>query len=60
MKGKIAVFAVIIFTMIVLILCWFWLQDVITDYDLERTSPVDGVIPQTTELLPAHIDCKQF
>lgn len=39
MKGKIAVFAVIIFTMIVLILCWFWLQDVITDYDLERTSP---------------------
>ncbi|WP_121640260.1 hypothetical protein [Virgibacillus sp. Bac330] len=60
MKGKIAVFAVIIFTMIVLILCWFWLQDVITDYDLERTSPVYGVIPQTTELLPADIDCKQF
>ncbi|AUJ23446.1 MULTISPECIES: hypothetical protein [Virgibacillus] len=60
MKGKIAVFAVIIFTMIVLILCWFWLQDVITDYDLERTSPVDGVHPQTTEMLPSHIDCKQF
>ncbi|WP_181917167.1 hypothetical protein [Virgibacillus dokdonensis] len=56
MKGKLAVFAIIIFTIIVLILCWFWLQDVIIDYDLKRTSPVDGVNPQTTEILLADID----
>ncbi|MBS7429228.1 MULTISPECIES: hypothetical protein [Virgibacillus] len=36
MKGKFAVFAVIVFTFLVLILCWIWLQKVITDYDLER------------------------
>lgn len=36
MKGKLAVFAVILFTIAVLILCWFWLQNVIEDYDLDR------------------------
>lgn len=36
MKGRIAVFVIILVTIIAMFLCWLWLQDVIEDYDLER------------------------
>ncbi|MCC2251824.1 MAG: hypothetical protein ACQEWU_14280 [Bacillota bacterium] len=36
MKGRMIVFLLIIITLIALVLCWYWLQDVIVDYDLER------------------------
>ncbi|CDQ40864.1 hypothetical protein [Virgibacillus salexigens] len=36
MKGRTIVFILIIVTLIALALCWFWLQEVIVDYDLEK------------------------
>ena len=46
MKGKMAVFIVILATIAVLILCWIWLQNVIEDYDLDRASakPIESHI----------------
>lgn len=38
MKGKLAVFIILMLTIAALILCWVWLQDVITDYDIDRAS----------------------
>lgn len=36
MKGKRIVFIVLITTVFCLILTWFWLQDIIVEYDLDR------------------------
>lgn len=38
MKGKFVVFIILILTIIVLILGWLWLENVITDYDIDRAS----------------------
>lgn len=44
MKGKIAVIIILIFTIVVLAIAWFWIRDIIVDYDLERpTSIINGL-----------------
>lgn len=44
MKGKVAVIIIIAFTVIVLVIAWFWVQHLIVEYDLERpTSIINGL-----------------
>ncbi|WP_404458479.1 hypothetical protein [Oceanobacillus kapialis] len=52
MRGKTAVFVLILVTIIAMIICWLWLQDVIVEYDLERALGVieDGI----DKHFPAH------
>lgn len=40
MKGKLAVFTILLLTIIVLVFCWIWLQGVIDDYDIDRALSV--------------------
>ncbi len=42
LKGKVAIFIIIAFTIIALIITWFWLQDVITEYDLDTSQPSES------------------
>ncbi len=39
MKGKLAVGIIILLTIIVLIISWFWLQNIIDDHDIDRALP---------------------
>ena len=43
MKGKTVIMIIIAVTLIGIILTWFWLQDVITEYDLERAQPAEPI-----------------
>lgn len=36
MSGKKTIFIIIIFTIVALILTWFWLQNIIDKYDIDR------------------------
>lgn len=38
MTGKKTVFIIIAFTVVILILAWFWLQHVIEEYDIDRAQ----------------------
>lgn len=44
MTGKKTVFIIILFTIIVLILAWFWLQHVIKEYDLDTATATANFI----------------
>ena len=37
MKGKLAVGIIVLLTIIVLAFSWLWLQNIIDDYDIERS-----------------------
>lgn len=43
MKGKTVISIILGVTIIGIILTWFWLQDVITEYDLERAQPAEQI-----------------
>jgi hypothetical protein len=43
MKGKTIIMIILAVTVIAIILTWFWLQDVITEYDLERAMPAEQI-----------------
>ncbi|WP_156960149.1 hypothetical protein [Oceanobacillus manasiensis] len=51
MKGRIAVFVIILVTIIAMFLCWLWLQNVIEDYNLERA--LEGTNVEVYEHNPA-------
>lgn len=36
MKGKLMVGIIILLTIIGIAVCWFWLQSIMDDYDIER------------------------
>ena len=40
MKGKLAVFIILLVTIIVLIFCWIWLQNIMDDYDIDRAISI--------------------
>lgn len=48
MTGKKTVFIIIAFTIIVLILAWFWLQHIVEKYDIDRAM-------DTTNILISHV-----
>lgn len=43
MKGKTVIIIIIAVTLIGIALTWFWLQDVIVEYDLERSQPAEPI-----------------
>lgn len=45
MRGKRAVLIIVLLTIAFLIFCWFWLQDTIDDYNIDRalTVKVDDI-----------------
>lgn len=44
MRGKTVVVVMIFFTIIVLAIGWFWLQDIMVEYELERpTNIINGL-----------------
>lgn len=40
MKEKLTIILVLLFTIVVLVIGWFWLQDIIVEYDLD-TAPAE-------------------
>lgn len=40
MKGKTVVIIMTIFTIVVLAVGWFWIQDIMVKYDLERPANI--------------------
>lgn len=42
-KGKTVISIIMAVTVIGVILTWFWLQDVITEYDLDTTQPSEQI-----------------
>lgn len=49
MKGKLTVLLLLAFTIIVLIIGWFWLQDLIVKYDIDRAMAINELIYTTVE-----------
>lgn len=51
MTGKKTVFIILMFTIVILVLAWFWLQHVIEEYDIDRAL-------DSTQLIAQHVSAK--
>jgi HAMP domain-containing protein len=49
MKEKFTIFIVLLFTIIVLVIAWFWLENVIEEYDIDRAM-MENTITQGTDI----------
>jgi succinate dehydrogenase hydrophobic anchor subunit len=52
MKEKLTIIIVLLFTIIVLIFAWFWLENVIEDYDIDRAM-MENTFYQRTDIIQA-------
>ncbi|MGJ9460038.1 hypothetical protein [Oceanobacillus sp. CF4.6] len=43
MNGKAVILIIIIGTLVALLLTWFWMQNVIEDYDVDRKALTDRI-----------------
>lgn len=50
MSGKKTIFIIIAFTIIALILTWFWLQHVIVKYDIDRAIDTTNQLMTSIEI----------
>jgi len=50
MKEKLTIIIILLFTIIVLIFAWFWLENVIEDYDIDRAS-MDNTFYQRIDMI---------
>ncbi|MFA1819769.1 hypothetical protein ACDX78_06165 [Virgibacillus oceani] len=48
MKEKLTIFIVLLFTVLVLVIAWFWLEHVIEDYDVDRAM-MENIVDQKME-----------
>lgn len=51
MKEKLTIIIVLLFTIIILVIAWFWLQNVIEEYDLDSPGEESAIDKNETYLI---------